>query len=135
MAYMSQEKKAMIQQELKPILKKYSVKGSLSVKHHSTLVLNIASGPIDFIGDLNEHEADKHYHNPLFTPVKNCLNANPYWYKEHFTGASLNFLEEVMPVLNNENFDKSDIQSDYFHVGWYVDVNIGKWDKPYKITV
>jgi hypothetical protein len=33
--------------------------------------------------------------------------------------------------MNDGNWDKSDIQSDYFNVGWYVDVNIGKWNKPY----
>jgi len=23
--------------------------------------------------------------------------------------------------------------TDYFNVGWYIDVNIGKWNKPYVI--
>jgi len=36
-----------------------------------------------------------------------------------------------MAVMNTGNWDKSDIQTDYFNVGWYVDVNIGKWNKPY----
>jgi hypothetical protein len=36
--------------------------------------------------------------------------------------------------MNDGNFDKSDIQSDYFHVGWYVSVNIGKWNKPYEVV-
>ena len=29
------------------------------------------------------------------------------------------------------NFDNSDPQSDYFSVGWYTDINVGKWNKPY----
>jgi len=33
--------------------------------------------------------------------------------------------------MNIGNFDKSDAQTDYFHVGWYMSVNLGKWDKPY----
>jgi len=33
--------------------------------------------------------------------------------------------------MNIGNFDKSDVQTDYFHVGWYMSVNLGKWDKPY----
>jgi hypothetical protein len=32
------------------------------------------------------------------------------------------------------NHDRSDIQSDYFDVGWYVDINIGRWNKPYALV-
>ena len=49
MAYMSQERKQQRAPIIKAILKKYGVKGSLSVRNHSTLVLNIKSGKIDFI--------------------------------------------------------------------------------------
>lgn len=111
MAYMNQERKAEIAPAVKAILKKYNIKGSLSVRHHSTLVLNVKQGDIDFGGD--------------------CIQVNPYWYKEHFEGRALQFLSEVIPVMNKGNWDKSDIQSDYFNVGWYVDVNIGKWNTPY----
>ena len=44
-----------------------------------------------------------------------------------------NFLSEVIPAMNNGNHDNSDIQTDYFDVGWYIDVNIGKWNKPYTV--
>ena len=37
MAYMNQEKKAVIAAALKPILKKYKLKGSLRVHHHSKI--------------------------------------------------------------------------------------------------
>ena len=36
--------------------------------------------------------------------------------------------------MNDGNHDRSDPQSDYFDVGWYVDVNIGKWNKPYTLV-
>jgi hypothetical protein len=36
-----------------------------------------------------------------------------------------------MTAMNDGNHDRSDIQTDYFDVGWYVDVNIGRWNKPY----
>jgi hypothetical protein len=29
------------------------------------------------------------------------------------------------------NHNRSDIMSDYHDVGWYVDINIGQWNKPY----
>ena len=54
MAYMNQEKKAKIQAKLKPILAKFGLKGSLSVRNHSSICLLIKSGPLDFIGNSNE---------------------------------------------------------------------------------
>ena len=49
MAYFNQERKAQKAPAIKAILKKYGVKGSLAVRNHSTFVLNVKSGSIDFI--------------------------------------------------------------------------------------
>ena len=107
----AQEKKAKISPKIKAILAKYKVKGSLAVRNHMTLCLNLKSGSIDFGTD----------------------RINEYWYKDHFADnpKALAFLSEVIPAMNIGNFDKSDVQTDYFHVGWYMSVNLGKWDKPY----
>ena len=128
MAYMSQEKKAKIAPVIKSILKKYKVKGTLAVRNHSTLVLNLKSGSIDFIGNYgNTPEA-------RLDAEKFGIQVNPYWYKDHFTGEARKFLSEVIPAMNSGNHDNSDIQSDYFDVGWYVDVNVGQWNKPYTVA-
>ena len=123
MAYMNQEKKAKIAPAVKAILKKYNVKASLAVRNHMTLVLNVKQGPVDFINDFGNSE----------DAAKFGIQVNPYHYKSHFTGKSVKFLEEVITAMNVGNHDRSDIQSDYFDVGWYVDVNIGKWNKPYAL--
>ena len=133
MAHMNQEKKARLAPGIKAVLKKYGVKGSIAVQHYSTLVVNIKSGPIDFIGNFNDR-AQVRWREPWpFTSAKDRLDVNPYWYHEHFTGTALAFLEELIPAMNVGNHDRSDIQSDYFDVGWYIDVNIGKWNKPYTL--
>lgn len=131
MAYMSQEKKAKIAPVVKAILKKYGVKGSLAVRHHSTLVLNIKSGNIDFIANYNETVGGRPGGFRLGSAAVGSLSVNPYWYKEHFTGKALNFFEEIFTAMNNGNHDRSDSMTDYFDVGWYVDVNVGQWNKPY----
>jgi hypothetical protein len=59
------------------------------------------------------------------------VDVNPYWYKDHFDGKAKKFLDEALRVLNTGNHDNSDSQTDYFDVGWYVDVKVGKWNKPY----
>lgn len=130
MAYMNQDKKAKIAPKVKSILKKYGVKGTLGVHNHSTLVLNVSSGPIDFIGNFNKVNENK---CPVMK-AENCLDINPYWYQEHFSGKALSFLKELLPAMNEGNHDNSDVQSDYFDVGWYVDVNIGRWNKPYQVV-
>lgn len=121
MAYVSQELKAKLAPKIKEICKKHGVKASLAVRNHSTLVLNIKQGGIDFFGDFANEGC-----NP-----KHGIQVNTYHYKSSFTGRALDFLSEVIPAMNTGNHDNSDIQTDYFDVGWYIDVNIGKWNKPY----
>lgn len=135
MAYMNQDMKARIAGEVKTILKAYKIKGTLSVRNHSTLVLNIKSGPIDFIANLNETCSKDYYQTARgFTPVENgYIDVNPYHFERHFSGVALEFLTKIIAAMNDGNWDKSDIQTDYFNVGWYIDVNIGRWDRPYTL--
>ena len=131
MAYFNQERKQEKSPAIKAILKKYNVKGSLAVRNHMTFVLNIKSGSIDFIGNSNKVIAAQPGGFRNGSPSKDYMDVNPYWYKEHFDGKALDFLKEIFAAMNSGNHDRSDIQSDYFDVGWYVDVNIGSWNKPY----
>lgn len=139
MAYISQERKAQLAPKIKSVLKKHGVKGSLSIHNHSTLVLKIKSGKIDFIENFITTNTTKSYATHMdaermrYLRNKQHVSVNPYWYQEHFSGSALKFLKELMPALNDGNHDNSDIQTDYFDVGWYVDVNIGTWDRPYHL--
>ena len=124
---MNQEKKSRIAPVVKSILKKYRLKGTLSVRNHMTLCLTITQGPIDFITDFNKTAEPRQ-------PVQDSIDVNPYWFHDHFTGKAKQALKELFAALNEGNHDNSDIQTDYFDVGWYVDVNIGKWNKPYALV-
>lgn len=133
MAYMSQERKKELAPKIKEICRRFGVSASLGVRHHSTLVLTIKSGKIDFLESYNRVCSQKAYHpNQPFQPVETYMDVNPYWYREHFDGRALEFLNELLPAMNAGNWDKSDIQTDYFNVGWYSDVKIGRWDQPYQ---
>jgi hypothetical protein len=137
MAYMSQERKSEIAPKVKSILNKYGIKGSLSVRNHSTLSLTLKSGKIDLIENYIATESNVLHGRKMdqgqidYLRKNRAIDVNPYWFKEHFNGVAKAFLTEVLEAMNVGNWDKSDIQSDYFNVGWYVDVNIGKWNKPY----
>jgi hypothetical protein len=136
MAYMNQDRKAQRAPVIKAILKKYGVKGTLSVRNHSTLVLNVKSGKIDFIGNYNT-TCDKRpeYVARGFEHARGSIQVNPYWFQDHFTGKAKLFLKEVFAALKGEDyFDETNAQIDYFHTSHYCDVNIGRWDKPYELV-
>ena len=132
MAFMNQERKKTIEFKVKPIMAKYGMKGRLGVRHHSTLVLNVAEGPIDFAGSRVFSEYEK-THN-LDKEACTHIQVNTYHIASHFSGKAQKFLLEVYAAMMGGNHDRSDSQSDYFDVGWYVDINIGKWDHPYVHT-
>jgi hypothetical protein len=134
MAYFNQERKAQLAPAIKAILKKYKVKGSLAVRNHSSFVLNIKSGAIDFIGNYNNTVAAQPGGFRSGNPAVKSLDVNPYWYQEHFDGNALDFFKEIFAAMNVGNHDRSDIQSDYFDAGWYVDVNVGAWNQPYELA-
>lgn len=131
MAYFDQTRKAAMAPGIKAICKKYNIKASLAVRNHSTVCLNIKQGGIDFIGNCNKVTAARPGGFRNGNPATKSIQVNPYHYQDNFDGKALKFLSEVFTVLNGGNHDNSDIMTDYFDVGWYVDVNIGQWDKPY----
>jgi hypothetical protein len=134
MAYMNQERKAKITKMLKPILAKHKVKGSLSVRNHSTIVLTLKSGAIDFIGNSNRVCGNDFYQVQRgFKPTTNGYDqVNPYWFQDHYDGDAKAFLTEAFNALKSADwYDESNAMIDYFNTAYYVDVNIGKWDKPY----
>ena len=134
MAYISQADKAKINTNLKPILKKYGVRGTLSIRNHMTIVLTLKAGKIDFIANSNRVCGASHYQVFRgFTPNTNGYDqVNTYWYQDHYDGKAKAFIKEAIQALKSAGwYDESDIQTDYFNTSYYIDINIGKWDKHY----
>lgn len=133
MAYMNQERKAVIAEKVKPILAKYGVKGTLKTDKHS-ITLTLKQGRIDFIGDLNSDRMRWDISKDDLRKDYN-LSVNPFWFQEHYNGDSYFFLKEIMDALKAANwYDRSDAQTDYFDTAYYYNVNIGNWQKPYQVT-
>lgn len=133
MAYMNQERKAAIAPAVKNILKKYGLKGSLRVRNHMTLCLTIRSGSIDFVSNYLDTVGRNEY-NQKWIEEKNNIDVNVYHYRNLFDGRARDALGELIAALNDGNWDHSDIQTDYFDRGWYVDVEVGRWNQPYTVT-
>ena len=118
MAYYNQEQKREVAPKIKALLKKYNMKGSLSVSDNSTVVLNLKEGVIDFGQNA----------------FGGKISINVYWIDEHYNGIAREFLNEVYAILMQGNHNNSDIMTDYFDIGWYVEINVGRWDRPYKLA-
>ena len=92
------------------------------------LVLKISEGKIDFIKNINETNDRDHI-------IKDSIDVNPYHFQNHFSGSARDFLAKAFAALKGEDyFNKSDVMTDYFHVSHYFSIQIGQWDKPYKLV-
>jgi hypothetical protein len=136
MAYVSKEKKAAIKVELDKVLKGTGIKYSLAVDHHSSIVLTISKGPVDFISNFQEQQNSSNFWDKSSDAPKaiTYIDVNPYHYQNNFTGKTLELVAACIKALNLNNYNNSDSRYDYFDVGHYVHMNIGKWNKPYELT-
>lgn len=125
MAYMNQEKKAVIAAEVKKVIPS-SWKWSLAVHHHSTLILTISAAPVDLI---REHLPSE-YINP---DKDHYLQLNEFHLEHAYKGELLAIFTRIKDAMNTGNWDKSDIMTDYFNVGHYVNIHVGKWNKPFQV--
>lgn len=112
MAYIDQPLKKKLMPGIKAALKEHGFKGSVRIRHHSTLILTITEGP---------------YEVP-----ERLKGVNPYWFRQHpYHPMVKAFLNDVMKAMNEGNWDNSDLQSDYVNVGWYTDITFGDHKRPY----
>jgi hypothetical protein len=120
MAYISTQAVKEIREELKSLFP--AKKGwKLSVTKSDSNYLNVAimEAPIEIRNN----------------PALDNENINPYYIldRENKLGADLIYM--MYEIANRNNFDKSDLMSDYFHVGYYFGMSIGTWNKPFKLNV
>ena len=119
MAYMNQEMKSELAPAIKAVLKKYDMKGTISVKNYSQLSVKVTKGAIDF----SNSRTDEYF------------QVNQYFIKQHYQGIARAFLTELRDVMRGPKyFDESDIMTDYFNCSHYTEINIGTFRKPYTLV-
>lgn len=117
MAYVTNEIKSKVLAALKPVFKKYGIKATVSKgSYASTISVNISAGDIDF--------------------GKTYQQVNIYWIDDHYQGVARDFLNEVLDTIKKAGdwYDRSDAMTDYFDTAFYININVGRWDKPYKLN-
>lgn len=110
MAYITTERVKEIRNEIKSLFPK-TFKFSITRENHSCVSVALIASPLKFKEarpNINEFYLSKAPHATILRIIKD--------------------------VINQGNFDHSDSQTDYFHVGFYIDIQIGRWDKPYVCT-
>jgi hypothetical protein len=142
MAWVQKETIDKVRAALKVLNKEYGMKTSVSGTNSSSLKVRIVSGKIDFVqnrldmleADHRFSEAEKENHRLYLTKFNSGIQVNHYWLDTSFSGVALEYLEKVKAIMSVDHWDKSDVQSDYFHCAYYMNIDIGKWDKPYEVT-
>jgi hypothetical protein len=115
MAYISSEDTKLIRKALKTKFPK--VKFAVRKHNHIELQVVIKSAPFKI--EVND---------------EGYKNVNQYHLHRHPENEA-KFYEEVLHIMNTagtrENFDESDSMTDYFHVGYYISLSVGEWNKPF----
>ena len=129
MAYISQEDKKTLAPAIKAVFKKYGLKGTIAIKNYMTLCANVSAGRLDLLGaaaQVGDFRSSGYYQ-------ANAYAATNEKYKD-INKDIFNFYEELKKAMRGSLwFDKSDIMTDYHHTAYYMDINIGQWNKPYKL--
>ena len=115
MAYIGQDTKKQLAPAIKAVLKKFGVKGTIGIDNHRGLKVNLKEGVIDF-GEV--YDQVNTYHIEKF----------------YGTGIAGQFLNELVTAMKGTKwYNNTDAQIDYFDIAYYVYINIGQWDKEYKV--
>ena len=111
MAYMNQQRKAILVEKAKSVAKKYGAKITYRVRNHSTIIATVkATSNIEIPSDLAQILADSSY--PI--DITFCKGEGKFY----------DFKNELKAALMTGNHDNSDIITDYFDVGWYVYIQV-----------
>ena len=129
MAFISQQDKKTLAPAIKAVFKKYGLKGTIAIKNHMTLCANVSAGRLDLIGaaaQVGDFRSSGYYQANAYRPTNEKY--------KYINIDIFNFYEDLKKAMKGAIwFDKSDIMTDYFHTAFYIDINIGQWNKPYKL--
>tara|TARA_R100000700_G_C3079353_1_gene85793 strand:+ start:143 stop:565 length:423 start_codon:yes stop_codon:yes gene_type:complete len=139
MAYISQQEKKELAPGIKKVLKQYGLKGTIAIDNYSSLVVNIKSGSLDLLGaaqKVNDILADR-FNRPR-TEIGTYLQANAYRDPQDYDRIDKTigqFYSDLIKAMKGDKwYNRSDMMTDYSDIAYYLDVNIGRYNKPYLLT-
>lgn len=97
-------------------------------------LMTAPASPFEMLVTVNGHEHSgeyaqlNHYHIKQDAFRKHWIS-NGYYLTEQAVG----MLNVVIEISNCENWDNSDLMTDYFDVNYYFHLEIGKWNRPFVV--
>lgn len=100
-----------------------------------SLHLSLMSAPFEAVQSMTDINGNLH--------EKYYFKLNQYQLKSDFdenrnicngiklTQKAWEVLKKATEIANKDNWDNSELQTDYFDVNYYFHLEIGKWDKPF----
>lgn len=114
MAYISVDEVKNVRELLKQKFPKF--KFAVSGGNSLSLKVAIMKGPEDFSEVLG---------------VWKSIDINEFYTYKY--GKFENLFNDMFAVMKSQNwFDQSDSMVDYFHTAYYLNLSVGKWNKPYE---
>ncbi len=116
MPYITKEEVKEIRNNLKKALPEFKL--SVTMRHHSVVCVSLMKGPA--IEGIN----------------KEYESINQFWYEKTFKDhpKTVELFKTIMNTINDSKSQKEvTYDGDYGSVpNFYIDINVGKWDKPYQ---
>lgn len=135
MAYITQATKKQIHEALKEVIPA-GWKWTTGTRHNSTFVLNIWQGDPDLMASFNRSmAAAREARGDCAWEDHDSIELNDHYIGQQFDREDFNELfSSILDTIRTYGnwFDKSDTQTDYFFTAFYISINLGRWDKPFK---
>lgn len=141
MVYVSKEVIQQVRTDLKALNKKFGVKTTVTGLHAMTLRVTIVEGVIDFGSNMQDCVLNEWHSKPgkeeRAAYLQECkgITFNHYHAERQFSGTALDYIQQLIEIIKKQYWDESDLMTDYFHCSFYIDIQIGRWDKPYMLKV
>ena len=121
MAYINSESVKQMRNQIKEMYpSKQGWKFSITRENYSNVRCVILSAPIELrIDNSKTNEGVNHFY------IETRYNGE--------NDKATEVLKNINQILNTDNFDESDSMTDYFHVGHYISISIGDWNKPFTL--
>jgi hypothetical protein len=136
MAYISKDQKKIIAAALFKVMPK-GWKYSLSIHKHTAILLTIRKAPIDLFEVINKNNKEvAERRGQPYHETKDHVQLNAYYLAEHFKGNPEleKLFGEIEVALKSAGwYDRSESQVDHHETAYYLQADLGKFDKPFEV--
>lgn len=133
MAYITKEEVKNIREKLKTEFPTY--KFSVTKGDSSSVYISLMVSDLNLAEDLIKGYLDKEREDEELKRIeKGHLSINHHGLTNVWSGKTLEVLEKTLTIAKSQNwYDKSDSMTDCFNVAYYIEINIGKYDRPHQV--